>query len=251
MPLYESPAIIIRGIRLNESDRIITLFTRDYGKIKAVAKGCLKPKSRLMGRLEPFLHTRAIFFGKEKAELFYLNTSDIIETFTGMRDDYEKLMRAFAAAELVDVCQKEKDANRDGFNMLLVLLRKLSASAMPADKLDMLLRLFEFKYLSSIGFMPSMGACAVCGGAIAGPRCGFNPSRGAVCGSCLHKSGAQTINASPGAIKLLERSLSTPMERLERISSGTSLLNDVERMVRAMIDTHTRKRMKSERFLKL
>ncbi|MBI5816107.1 MAG: DNA repair protein RecO [Nitrospinae bacterium] len=250
MPLHESTAVTIKSIRLGEADRIVTLFTERYGKIKAVAKGALKPKSRFGGRLEPFVHGRIIFYGKEKAELFQLNTFDVIEPFLPIRDDLDKMSHAFVSAELCDYCQKERDVNREGLRMLLGFWRALSAESNGARQ-DLLLRLFEFKYLSLIGFMPRLSHCVNCGKEPAQAAAGFNARKGGVvCADCV-KSDNGAIRVSLGSVKLLGKSLETPMEKLSRLAAGPALMDDVERMVHEMVETHVRRRMKSERFLRM
>lgn len=250
MPLYESSALTLRRFRLNEADNIVTLFTLNYGKVRAVAKGVLRPKSRLMGRTEPFLKVRAIFYGKDKAELYQVNSLDIVEHYNPIRGDYGRLSRAFVSAELVDACQKEKDANPAGFRMLADLWHGLGEETAPLRQ-DLLLRLFEFRYLALIGFQPMMGACVFCGGGLTGVSAGFNPVKGgAVCERCMKKDPAST-RVSLGATRLLHKSLQTPAEKLSRLSAGPSLVAEIETVVKSAINAHVRRNMNSERFLRI
>lgn len=250
MPLYESHALTLRRFRLNEADNIVTLFTQDYGKIRAVAKGALKPKSRLMGRTEPFLKVRAIFFGKEKTDLFSVNSLDIVESFNPLHDDYGKMSRAFVSAELVDACQKDRDVNPAGFKMLADLWRALGVEETPARQ-DLLLRLFEFRYLSLIGFQPIMTVCSVCKGELTGTSAGFIAMKGgAVCERCVRKNSSIT-RVSLGAVRLLQKSLELPAERLGRLSANPATIAEMETIVRMAIDAHVRRKINSERFLKL
>jgi DNA repair protein RecO (recombination protein O) len=250
MPLYESTALTLKRFRLNEADNIVTLFTLDYGKVRAVAKGVLRQKSRLMGRTEPFLKVRAIFYGKDKAELYQVNSLDIVESFNPIREDYGKLSRAFVSAELVDACQKEKDTNPAGFRMLADLWRGLAEETTPLRQ-DLLLRLFEFRYLSLIGFQPTMGACVFCGGGLTGVSAGFNSAKGgAVCEKCMRKDSSST-RVSLGAVRLLAKSLETPPDKLSRLSAGPPLVAELGTIVKSAIETHVRRRMNSERFIRL
>ena len=61
MPLYQDEGVVLRTVKLGEADRIVTLLTRDHGKIRAVAKGVRRTKSRFGGRLEPF-HARLVAY---------------------------------------------------------------------------------------------------------------------------------------------------------------------------------------------
>ncbi len=250
MPLYQSPALVLRTMRLGEADRIITFFTRKYGKLKAVAKGALKPKSRLSGRIEPFLHVNMIVFGKEKADLFRLNSCDIVEPFMAMRGRLGRLSCAYVSAELVDICQKEGDVNQAGFDLLLSFYRTLSQN-MRKESQKLLLRLFELKFLSSIGFAPMLENCITCGKEPTGDKAGFHPARGGVvCSGCLPGS-SSAIVATMGAIKLLAKGMSLPNERLSRLSASPKLVMEVDRLVNRFINAHVARDVRSERFLKI
>ena len=249
MPLYESSALILRSVRLGEADKIVTLFTRRYGKLKAVAKGALRPKSRFGGRLEPFAQVNAILFGKEKAELYRVNSMDIIDPFFYLRDDLERLGRAYVSAELVDACQKERDANYEGFEMLVAFWRSISMESKP-DRLDLLLRLFELKCMAQIGFGPALTRCVSCGRAPSGLEAGFDPLKGGVvCSDCLPLAPA-AFRTTMGAIKLMTRGMSMPVEMLGRLSAAAGPLAEVERMTNSLVETHVRRKIRSEKFLR-
>lgn len=250
MPLYESPAVILRSMKLGEADRIITFFTRAYGKIKVVAKGVAKPKSRFMGRLEPFVHVNVIVFGKENADLYHLNACDTINPLLGIRSVFEKLNRAYVSAELVDICQKERDVNAAGFEALLSAWRMLAAENRPL-RMDLLLRLFELKYLAGIGYMPRLDTCVNCGKKPYGASVGFYPQKsGVLCAGCRGLFPA-AFGASMGAVKLMSKCLDMPMENVARLSAGVESVTEVERVVNCIIETNVRRTIKSEKFLKL
>ncbi|MBI4828034.1 MAG: DNA repair protein RecO [Nitrospinae bacterium] len=250
MPLYESPAVALRSRRLGEADKIVTFFTLRFGKIRAVAKGAFKPKSRFGGRLEPFVHSNVIAFGKEKADLLRLNSCDVLTHFSALRDDFARLNRAFVAAELLDVCQKERDVNEEGYALALAFLKTLAQETHP-DRQDMLLRLFEIKYLAQIGFRPSLSRCVICRKPATGTRLGFNAARGGVvCAPCL-AGDPWAVAAPAGAVRLLERGLDTPLERAGRLTAAGGLMASVERLVGEMVKAHVSRELRSERFIRL
>lgn len=252
MPLYESPALTLRSMRLGEADKLVTFFTLRYGKIKAVAKGALRTKSRFMGRLEPFSLVSLIVFGKEKTELYSLNSSDIVEPFMALRSGLDAISLAYVSAELVDLCQRERDVNKHGFSALLSLWRSLNSNVdrgKPQGKL--LLRLFELKYLASIGFAPMMTHCIDCNKQLRGAEAGFNALKGGVvCINCL-PADPMALRTAMGAVKLMSRGLLTPMEKLSRLSAAPLILADVERMVNDLVGAHAPRKMRSELFLNL
>lgn len=249
MALYESPALALRSIRLGEADRLVTFFTLRFGKIKAVAKGAVKPKSRIGGRIEPFIYGNLIFFGKEKTEIFRLNSFDVIEPFYTLHNNFDQIMRAFVSTELVDACQKERDVNCEGFYSLRNFWRRLEKEEKP-DRLDLMLRLFELKFLSLAGFRPVLTQCVDCQNQI-GKEVGFNPVKGGgVCSRCL-ATDPYAIRSNAGALKLMAKSLDLPDERLDRLVASPNLYAEIERVVNSLVEVHVRRRLRTERFLKL
>ena len=102
MALYKTQAIVIKSINLSESDRLVTFFTKNYGKVKCVAKGARKAKNCFWGSLEPMSLIHLIYFGKETQSLYRLNHADIIESFQSIRDDFAKLYKGVYFLELID-----------------------------------------------------------------------------------------------------------------------------------------------------
>ena len=98
--VYKTEAIILRQRKLGEADKIITLYTPNYGKLEAVAKGVRRPKSRLAGHLEVLTYTSAML--AQGRNLDVVTQAQAIESFAPLRDDLNRLSRAFYAAELVD-----------------------------------------------------------------------------------------------------------------------------------------------------
>lgn len=250
MPLYESPAVVLRSMKLGEADKIVTFFTLRFGKIKAVAKGSKRPKSRFGGRLEPFTYLKVILFGKEKTDLMRLNSCDTLDPFLLIRDDLNRLNRAFVSAELVDCVQKVSDPNTEGFNLLLSLWRGLSLES-DVRKQDLMLRLFELKYMSSIGYRPSLDKCVTCQSDIGPPAAGFNALKGgAVCKKCLVSDPAAS-RISVGAVRLMSKGLTMPIEMFDRLKVSPEALVEIEKSVANFVRSHIHRDLKSERLLKI
>ncbi len=249
MPLYNSPALTLKRTRFGEADLIVTLFTSRYGKIKAVVKGALKTKSRFGGRLEPFILANAIWFGKETTDLYSLNGLDITEPFLNLRNDFDKINRAFASVEFVDAIEVGKEANSTGFSTLLDFWVGLTKEN-NKTRLDLLLRLFELKYLALAGYRPILDRCVSCGG-VTGRKSGFDAVKGgAICGSC-YRYGNGTGKISQGALKLLEKSLNLPSDRLHRLGVSQPLMAEINMMVKELVGVHVRRKMRAEKFLAL
>jgi len=250
MPLYQSPAVVLRGMRLGDSDRLVTFFTLRHGKLKAVAKGAVKPKSRFGGRLEPFNLVNMIAFGKEKAELLSLNSCDITEMFPALCAKLDTMARAWSCAEFVDHMQRDRDENSEGFGLLVSTWRALGRET-DSRRQSLLLRIFELKYLESAGLRPVLDKCAGCGGKISSPEAGFSSRRGgAVCRRCFQED-PSALRISAGALMLMKKGMELPIEKAGRLTAGQGGVEEIEKAVADFIRAHVRREMRTEKFLRL
>jgi DNA repair protein RecO (recombination protein O) len=236
-------------MRLGDADKLVTFFTLRYGKIKVVAKGAYKTKSRLGGRLEPFGYGNVIYFGKEKADLFRLNSIDSVDPFLAIHSDLSKISRAWVAAEFVDICQRERDVNREGFALLLTLFQLIAAEP-DVDRQNLTLRAFELKYLTLIGFRPVVDRCVDCGVAVASAL-RFNPRRGGVVCSKCTPNDPYAGPISAGAVKMMERLIGIPLTRASRMGASGGIYDELSRAINGQIAAHFNRGLRSEPFLAL
>jgi DNA repair protein RecO (recombination protein O) len=178
--LYEDEGIVLRTIKLGEADRIVTLFTRDNGKVRAVAKGIRKTRSRFGGRLEPFTRVGLVVY--RGRDLDTITAADILTSFKGVRAEYGRLVAAASLAELVEKITPDRERALSVYALLLggldAVAHDAGATVVPA---------FLVKLLSLSGYHPQLRACAGCGGTAA--LGAFSPALGgAVCESCWRES---------------------------------------------------------------
>lgn len=155
--VYKSPAIVLRQRRLGETDKIITLYTAEYGKVDAVAKGVRRLKSRLAGNVEPLSH--GSFLLARGRNLDIITQVQSIESFQPLHDDLGRLSHALYAAELLDRATEERSENFALYRLLLDTLRRLAER----DDLERTLRYYEMSVLGQLGYRPELQRCVVCG----------------------------------------------------------------------------------------
>ena len=194
--LYKDEGVVLKTIKLGEADRIVTLFTRENGKVRAVAKGIRKTKSRFGARLEPFTRVQLLIYRGRSLDT--ITQADIIDSFDAVRRDYTRLTSASAMAEIVEKITPDREG---AFSTYALLVGGLKALAQ--DKGDTVVPAFLIKLLSISGFNPELHACAGCGDqTFLG---GFSPAiGGAVCESCWPED---------------QHALGLPAERIELMSS--------------------------------
>jgi DNA repair protein RecO (recombination protein O) len=177
MPLYPEQGIILRTMRLGEADRIVTVFTQGSGKVRAVAKGVRKTKSKFGGRLEPFTHVDLLLY--RGRELDIVTQCETLTSFRGIREDYLRFAAGEAILEATDRVAEDRERNVRQFMLLLGALRALSSGEEPASVVDAYL----LRTASLAGFRPHLRACASCGRP--GPHERFSVAQGGlVCDTC-------------------------------------------------------------------
>ena len=172
MALYRDHGIVLRTYKLGEADRIVVLVTEHHGKVRAVAKGVRKTKSKFGSRLEPVSHVAVQLY--ERRELDIVTQVESVDHFRAIRDDLDRLGRAASMLEAVDQLALEREPNPALYRMLLGGLRTLASR----DS-ELVTAGFFWKLLSLEGFRPVVDACVVCGARRAWSR--STPTRAACC----------------------------------------------------------------------
>jgi DNA repair protein RecO (recombination protein O) len=192
--LYKDEGVVLKTIKLGEADRIVTLFTRGNGKVRAVAKGVRKTKSRFGGRLEPFSHVNLLLY-QGRSSLDTITQVELISSFRELRSDYPRLTCAAALADAVEKITPERERAYPVYSLLLAGLHALASfgesSVVPA---------FLVKLLSVSGYHPQLSVCASCGDR--GALRFFSPAMGGViCDGCrTHERAALHLPADRVAL---------------------------------------------------
>ena len=194
MGLYRERGIVLRTIKLGEADRIVTMITEGRGKVRAVAKGVRKTKSRFGARLEPMGHVAVLLY--EGRSLDTITQAESIDHFRDVREDLDRLTRASSMLEVVDQLAQEGEVNPQLYRMLLGALRALAARDSP-----LIVGAFFWKVLALEGFRPELDVCVECGADADMVAFDLNQG-GTLCRTC-----ARGTRITPGALALLRRTL--------------------------------------------
>ncbi|WP_460307993.1 DNA repair protein RecO [Actinocorallia aurea] len=180
MTIYRDEGIVLRTQKLGEADRIVTVLTRRTGKIRAVAKGVRKTRSKFGARLEPFTHVDLQLY--EKRSLDLISQAETIRPYgEPLVSDYPRYTAGVAMLEAADkLTAEEREPSLRQFLLLVGALRTLGDRSHEAR---LVLDAFLLRSLSVAGWAPALDECARCGGR-AGIR-GFSlPAGGALCLAC-------------------------------------------------------------------
>lgn len=155
MTTYRDQGVVLRTLKLGEADRIITLATPEHGKVRAVAKGVRKTKSRLRGRLEVLTYVNMMCW--RGRELDVIDQVEVVDHFKAIRQDIDRVSTAQTMLEVVDHVALERQPMPEMFKMLVGALNTLNDQSSPV-----LLGAFLWKLLALEGVGPSLDQCARC-----------------------------------------------------------------------------------------
>ena len=189
---YRVEAIVIKHADFGEADRLLTLFTREHGKIRARAKGVRKIRSRRAGHLEPFTRV-TLQLAKTKLDPI-ITQADAIDAYMGLRDNLTLIGYASYVLELLDKFTYEEGENRSLYDLLRDTLARLSNPEV--DQL-LTLRYYEVRLLDNVGFRPELYICAKCGEEIKPENQFFSPELG---GAVCAQDGPHTPGAVPVSV---------------------------------------------------
>jgi DNA repair protein RecO (recombination protein O) len=238
MALYRDQGVVLRTVKLGETDRIVTVLTLGHGKVRAVAKGVRKPGSRFGARLEPTSHV-ALQCYRGRGDLEIVTQAETIDANRALREHYGCLTHAVSMLEAADQVAQEREPNPSLYRMLVGALRTLAADATP-----LVSAAFFWKLLSLEGFHPLLDQCARC--EEAGPFAAFDVDEGGVlCAQCSRYGGRRV---SPEALHLVTRILGGEL-RGALAEPPSTTTTEVERLAVFTLEHHLERRLRSAALL--
>ena len=151
-----SEAIVLRHSDWGEADRLLWLYTSKYGKLRALAKGIRKIRSRKAGHLEPF--TRVALLLARGRDFFIVTQAETVEPYLALREDLNRLGYASYVVELLDRFTYDEDENQALYRLLADTLARINTAIDPA----MPVRYYEVRLLDQLGYRPQLFNCLQC-----------------------------------------------------------------------------------------
>lgn len=133
MPVIKSNAVVLKGMRFGDSSRIVTLFTREHGKISAIAKGVRKFRSNASGTLEAMNYISVVYYHKDNRELQTITAAEFVKSFSGLTESMERLQAGFKVIEILNKSVLSNEHNHELFDLLVSVLSALSESSCNQD----------------------------------------------------------------------------------------------------------------------
>lgn len=235
-PIHRDEGIVLRTYKLGEADRIVVIMTKARGKVRAVAKGVRKTKSKFGSRLEPMSHCALQIY--EGRELDLVTQAESIDTFRAVRDDLDRIARGMSMLEVVDQLAQEGLPNPELYRMLVGALRTLDSSGSP-----LVTPAFLWKVLALEGFRPEVDECAQCGADDVELVAFDVDSGGLLCRTCRRGQGV-----SPPAVDLLQQILGGRL--VDALARGEDddarpAVHEVDLLATRAVEHHLERRLRS------
>ncbi len=244
MSLYNLEAVVIRSRNLGEADRLVTLYSRQHGKVRAVARGARRPRNRLRAGVELFTHGDYLLFANKGLD--NISQCEIVESFRQIREDLVKAAAGAYVLELLDVLTEEGEPKGDLFPYLLAVLQALSMG----EDLELVLRAVEVGLLARLGYGPELRACVNCGGPLE-EGTGFSVLQGgALCGRC-RCSDPDAFSVTPGTLATLNYLLKTPFDRATKLRVSPLMRTELKDTTVSLIRAQLGRDVKAAAFLAL
>lgn len=234
MAIFKERAIVLSGFRLGEADRVLSLLTPGHGKIRAVAKGIRKTKSRFGARLEPLVHVDLLIYSGKN--LGTVTGAEIVEPFREVREDLDRLTVAATMAEAAENLAQDGEPAPLLYRLLLAALRELEMR--PPGRV--LLAGYLMRFMEVAGFAMALGPCLNCG--VDGPhtRIGIGDG-GSLCGTC----GKSAYMVEPGTMVLLEELSRAKMARANSLDVPQANAAEATRVALRFVEYHLDRRLRS------
>jgi DNA repair protein RecO (recombination protein O) len=248
--------VVLRTWPVNEADLIVSFLTRDYGRLKGVAKSALKSRKRFGGALEPMTVARAWFAERPRQELVRLDQLEIIRSPLSAPVDHVRLAVLSFFAELLDEALPERDPQETVFRLLLAVLEQTTAqtiasppetappSSAPAGNGPwMPLTYFTLWMTRLMGLLPDIAHCTACGEALAPGEASFNGlADGLFC--AIHRStGANPLSAD--SWQLAQRMLRAPASAFAAEPWPRRRAHDLRRFTLQSLERHLERRLRT------
>ncbi len=248
--LYRIEAVVMHRADVGEADRLLTVLSRERGKLRLNAKGARKVGSRKSGHVELFVRSKMLI-AKGRGEIDILSQVETVDAYRGLREDLTRSTYAHYAVELIDAFAEEGSEQPELFDLLAGALKWIETT----DNLPLTARYFELQLLTLAGFQPQVFFCAGKGEPLQeiapDDFYGWSPPSGGVLCPDHARDRSDASRLSLNALKVLRHALRTDYASFTALTLREGVLNEVEQAMLRYIQHVLERKVKSVEFLNL
>ncbi len=242
--IYNADAIVVRVRDFQEADKLVTLFTRERGKVQAIARGARRPRSRLAAVTQLFTHCRVQCYGGRNLDT--LSQAEITESFRLLREDLTRMAYGTYLCELTDAVIQEDQSLEDGYLLLLTSLHLLATAGVDAGLVS---QAFVLKLLALLGLRPVLHRCATCQNPLPAAELRFSPALGgALCNRC-YGEGERVLLIGQETLVAMRDLLDGDLRQAPLLQLEPGVGAEINRVLEAFVEWRLEKRLRSLEFL--
>ena len=243
MSVLTSEAVVLRTWPVHEADLIVSFFTRDYGRMRGVAKAALKSRKRFGGALEPMTLARAWFTERPRQELVRLEQLEILRSPLSAPVDHARMAALSFYAEVLDEALPEHDPQDAVFRLLVSVLEQTAAVESETTQPWMALTYFSLWMTRLMGLLPDIGKCMVCGEALHAAEISYSSHcDGLYC--ALHANGSASA-LSADSWQLAQRMSKAPVSKFATEPWPRRRGQDLRRFTLQTLERHLERKLKT------
>ena len=157
--IVKTEAVVLKSMRYRETSKIVTFYTKAFGKLSGIAKGARALKNKFGAALEPMTYVSLVLYKKEHRELQLISQCDIVKLFPRLQSDLEKISVGLVVVELINAAMHSEERNEQGFHLVVEVLDELDRAT---KNFQNVLYYFRLHLLDLMGFRPNFQTCARC-----------------------------------------------------------------------------------------
>jgi DNA repair protein RecO (recombination protein O) len=238
--IVSTEAIVLKSRRYRETSKIVTVYSKKFGKVSGVAKGARETKSRFGAALEPMTHVSLVLYKKEHRDLHLISESEIVKPFTRLHADLAKITAGLSMVELLDAAMHDEEPNEKVFRLTIDVLTELDSAT---KNLQSLLYSYKLRFLELMGVRPDFDACVKCRKKLVPSTSDQMPVQfdaqagGIVCRACALRF-PRRVKLSMGSVRSIQKLQRAPMSDVANLEIAESSRKEIEEVLGSYIRDH-------------
>jgi DNA repair protein RecO (recombination protein O) len=247
--LVKTEVIVLRSMKYRDTSKIVTFYSKEYGKLKGIAKGARSAKNKFGSALEPLSHSMLLIYKKEHRDLHLISQCDSIDSFRNLTEDLDRMSTGLSVLELIDQVTHHEERTPAMFALLVETLSALNAST---KNYQTYLQAFQLRLAALFGYAPNFDTCGQCGKPVLlgnGERqVAFQIVRGAVfCNKCCTPNDSEVHDSdqsiafttlSVQGLQIVRRLVHAQLSSLSNLEFDARVGNEMNELLRLYLRYH-------------
>ncbi len=234
MSILKSEAIVLKTHDFRETSKIVSVYSKEYGRLQLIAKGVRSSKSKFGALLDGLNYLRIVYYFKETRELQFLSNAELVKAFSHLRDDLNRFSYASIVAEIIYRTQMPGEGNPRLFHTIISSFEGINSSANYRNYFNA----FLIRFIEISGFHPKLRRCLKCGQPPTGDYVYFDFDRGGYicekCGGNKHSG----LPVSVDGIKFILALREYPWQNIEKLTASKKTFLEIENFLLYYLKMH-------------